>query len=588
MSIYTKESLEKLKNKIDLAEVLQSHIDLKSSGASYKALCPFHEEKTPSFTVHRGDSHYHCFGCGAHGDAIHFLMTYQKMNFTEAVEHLAGKFQVYLEREEAKQEIKGPSKAKLKEALEAACLLFHFNLLHTEQGHLALKYLFNRGIALDMIQKFDIGLAPSSPEVLKALSIEKNYPQEILISAGLSLLGKDGRGRDFFNDRIMFPIRDAAGFVIGFSARKFKEETFGGKYINTSETPLFKKSKVLFGLNYSRRSIAKTRKAILVEGQIDALRLIHSGFDISVASQGTAFGEGHMQELIHLGVQQVTLAFDSDNAGQTAAFKVGHLFQKSGIEVFVLQLPENHDPDSYLRKKGVQAFQKLIEDSQDYLTFLYHYLAKNYKLDSPAGKNEFITEIVKQIRSWDHPLMVRESLLKVSKLSQVPEEMIGVRDEHIPNVYLKKYGNAGQAEVDPNRVLETDLLRWLLLMGATLPKLKTLAYSHLQPEDFQTPLCRRVYEIYKANDSLDLFTLALDLDEGELFMNEISQKKINREKAEDQFIETVERILLRNWMTKRESIKNKIQSGTLDDAAVMELVKEFDVLKQAQPKVNFS
>lgn len=588
MSLYTKESLENLRNKIDLTEVLQSHIDLKGSGASYKALCPFHEEKTPSFTVQRGDSHYHCFGCGAHGDAIHFLMTYQKMNFTEAVEHLAGKFQIHLEREETKQEVKGPSKAKLKEALEAACLLFHFNLLHTEQGHQALTYLFNRGIALDMIQKFDIGLAPLSPEVLKALAIEKNFSQEILVSSGLAILGRDGRCRDFFNDRITFPIRDAAGSVIGFSARKFKEETFGGKYVNTSETPLFKKSKVLFGLNYSRRTIAKTRKAILVEGQIDALRLIHSGFDTAVASQGTAFGEGHMQELIHLGVQQVTVAFDSDSAGQTAAFKVGHLFQKAGVEVFVVQLPENQDPDSYLRKRGAQAFQNLLEGSQDYLTFLYHYLAKNYKLDSPAGKNDFITEIVKQVRSWDHPLMVRESLLKLSKLSQVPEEIIGVSDEHVPNVYLKKYGSAGQADVDPNRVLETDLLRWLLLMGTTLPKLRTLAFSNLQSEDFQTPLCRKVYEIYRANKSLDLFALALELDEGELFLNEISQKKINRDKAEDQFLETVERILLRNWMTKRESIKNQIQSGTLDDETVMALVKEFDALKQAQPKVSFS
>src|SRR5262249_1487277 len=159
------------------------------------------------------------------------------------------------------------------------------------------------------------------------------------------------------SERITFPICDAAGAVIGFSARKYLETTFGGKYINTPETPLFKKSRVLFGLNFSRRRIAKEKKAIIVEGQIDALRLIKAGFNLTVAGQGTAFGEGHVKELLNLGVSEVFLALDGDEAGREATHKIGNLFQKEGIEVRVVNLPGKSDPDTFLKEKGPEAFQ---------------------------------------------------------------------------------------------------------------------------------------------------------------------------------------------------------------------------------------
>lgn len=323
MAIYSKESLERLRQKIDLGEVISSYVSMQRSGASYKALCPFHEEKTPSFLIHKGDSHYHCFGCGAHGDAISFLMEYAKMTFVEALESLAERFQVSLEKVE--EEEKGPDKKKLKQVLERASVFYRFFLLHSDEGKIALQYLYKRDIDLAFIERFEIGYAPKQGDMLYKLLKAEGFPDEDLQLAGLYL---PSRRKDFFTERITFPIRDRMGAVIGFSARKFKEETFGGKYINTSETPLFKKSQVLFGFCYSRHRMAKERKAIVVEGQIDALRLIFEGFDFTVAGQGTAFGDGHVKELLGLGVQQVYLAFDGDRAGKEAAVKVGDLFQK--------------------------------------------------------------------------------------------------------------------------------------------------------------------------------------------------------------------------------------------------------------------
>jgi DNA primase len=591
MPIFNKESLESLRQRVNLVEVLSSYVELKRSGASYKGLCPFHDEKSPSFIVQRGDTHYHCFGCGAHGDAIQFLMTHQKMSFSEAVESLAQRFHVHLESVEERDEKKGPSKALMKEALEHACQFFHFYLLHTDEGHMALQYLYGRGLDLEFIQHFRLGLAPKMAGMLRKVMQAKEIRDDILVGAGLLTSTKEGQWRDFFCDRIMFPIHHHSGEVIGFSGRKYKEDTFGGKYVNTPETDLFKKSRLLFGLNYSRKRIAKERKAIIVEGQIDALRLIQEGFNLTVAGQGTAFGEGHVKELVQLGVGQVFLALDSDKAGLEATGKIGHLFQKEGIEVQVVPLPDGQDPDSFLREQGPQAFVQLIEKSSDYLTFLVKHLSTDLNLNSPAAKNELIQHAAKLIREWDHPVMVHETLRKLAHMMKVPEEFIGIGREHVPNVYIRRSASIGMQTIDPDRILETDLLRWLLLLGQVQHRLVDLVRANLKKEDFHVFICQKIFEIYCDNDEnhrpCDLLSLAIDLDntEGQLVLSDIVQKKVNKERAEQQLIETIQKILDRNWMQKREEIKIRIQSSQCSDQEALELAKQFDELKRNPPSV---
>ncbi len=586
MPSFTRESLELLRSRIDLVEVLNPHVKLQRAGAAYKALCPFHEEKSPSFVIQRGDSHYHCFGCGAHGDAIQFLMTHLRMSFLESVEMLAEKFHVQLEETQGDRTPKGPPKAALKEALEKACQFYQFSLLHTLEGHIALDYLYNRGIDLDFIRIFQLGLAPKAPVFLKAMR-ELNMHEALLEETGLLSHNK----REFFSDRITIPIRDAAGSVIGFSARKFKNDTFGGKYINTPETPLFKKSKVLFGLSYSRKRIAKERRALIVEGQIDALRLIYTGFNWTVAGQGTAFGEDHAKELIHLGVNQVYLALDGDTAGQEATVKIGHIFQKEGIEVLVVQLPEKWDPDLVLQDKGPDEWQKRLEASIDYLTFLVNHLSRSINVQSPAGKNELVQMIAKRIRDWDHPLMVHESLRKLARLTQTPETILHVQEAQTPQIFIKKQASVTFTEIDPDRILEADLLRWLILMGASMPQLIEIADQNLKPSHFRHPAGRGLYEKYlaaaKEEKPRDLLSLAIDLDhpEQQIFMAEVLQKKVNREKALECFIDTVQKILERHWMHQREMIKIKIYSGKCSEAEVLDLARQFDLIKKERPQV---
>lgn len=584
MGTFSKDSLELLRSRIDLIEVLSPYLKLQKSGAAYKALCPFHEEKSPSLIIQRGDSHYHCFGCGAHGDAIQFLMTHLKMSFVEAVESLADRFHVQLEEVKGDDKPKGPPKAALKDALERACQFYQFYLLHTMEGHGALDYLYSRGITLDFINQFQIGLAPKIPQIFLKAMWEQKISNSILEEVGLFT-----KGREFFADRITIPIRDAVGSVIGFSARKYKTDTFGGKYINTPETPLFKKSKVLFGLSFSRKTIAKERKALIVEGQIDALRLIYSGFNWTVAGQGTAFGEDQAKELIHLGVRQVYLGLDGDSAGQEAAVKIGNIFQKEGIDVHVLKLPEKCDPDVVLQEKGPEEWQKLIDKSVDYLTFLVDHLSKTINVQSPAGKNELVQSIAKRIREWDHPLMVHESLRKLARLTQTPESIIGAPEQNAPQVYIKRSASVTFTEIDPDRILEADLLRWLFLMGESCPHLVAIAEANLKAEHFRVAAGRSLFEKYlvatKENKPRDLLSLAIDLDQTEqqLFMAEILQKRVNRERAVLCFVETVQRLLERHWMHQREEIKLKIFSGTCSEEEVLELARKFDEIKKARP-----
>lgn len=577
MVIFSKECLDRLRSKIDLVEALSPYIEFKRAGAAFKALCPFHEEKSPSFMINKGDTHYHCFGCGAHGDAISFLMSHQRLTFSDSVELLAEKFQVPLETVEAEEE-KGPSKKEMRRALEIATEVYHTLLLHTPEGHEALRYLNKRGLDLDFIRRFGIGFASAKQDILKKVLQAKNVSQEIAEACGLLK-----NGREFFSERIMFPIRAASGYVIGYSGRKFREDTFGGKYVNTPETPLFKKSKVLFGLNYSRQRIAKERIALVVEGQIDALRLIDAGLDFTVAGQGTAFGEGHVQELLHLGVLTVYLALDPDNAGQNAAMKIGALFQKAGVEAKVVKLPAGMDPDLYLKEWGAEAFLELLKGSEDYLNFLVHMHSEEFDLNSPAAKNSLATQLSQQIRGWDKPLMVHESLKKLASILHVPESLVGVGQLDVTPLYYKKNAIAGLHDVDPDWVVETDVLRWLM---QPQEEIAVLATKHLSVNSFKIPICKKAFQHYRDNASVDLIDLCqLEEGEGQKLVEELTKRRLLREKEEKQFREVLQKILDRNWLEKREEIRQKIQSGAHSDEEAMELAKQFEEVKRCKPSV---
>ena len=254
----------------------------------------------------------------------------------------------------------------------------------------------------------------------------------------------------------------------------------------------------------------------------------------------------------------------------------------------MVELPEKCDPDLILQEKGPKEWQLLLDRSVDYITFHVDQTSKSIDLSSPAGKTELVHSIASRIRSWDHPIMIRESLRKLARLTQVPEEMLSLNEETTPQVYVKKSASVRVSNIDPDRVLEADLLRWLILMGETLPELFPIAEKNLRAEHFRIHAARILFEKYREDKGKDLLTLAIDLEdlEAKAFLAEVLQKKVNREKAYECFIETIEKILQRQWMHKREEIKLKIYSGRCSEEEVLSLAKQFDILKRQRPEVS--
>jgi DNA primase len=577
MPLLTKDCLERLRERIDLAEIVGSHIELKKAGGKIKALCPFHNEKSPSFTVSSGDSHYHCFGCGAHGDAIAFLMHYLGISFNEAVEYLANRYGIALEYT-GKSEGPFENKRELYGINALVMDFFHFHLLYSEEGKGALQYLFKRGISEEFIKEFKIGYAPKGEQFQKAFYKSERFSEENLVKVGLL---SESTKRPFFSERVMFPIHDGLGNVIGFSGRKIDEGVFGGKYINTRETVFFKKSRILFGLNYSRRKIAKKGKVICVEGQIDALRLIFEGFDNVVASQGTAFGQEHVQELMKLGIKEVILCFDGDEAGIASAIKVGQIFQIEGIEVFICSFPEKMDPDSFLLEYGKDAFETFLETKAPFLNFLIKTLSDGGKADTPAGKNGVVFYVKKKISEWKHPVMIHEGEKTLARLMKVPEKYIVTsQKEGLPAVRKTEHG-----AIDP---LECDLIRWLILLVE--PFLIDIIMDTVDVQWIEDLKVARIYEIaktlYEEGKKIDLLNVGIYLDEeGIAFLEELQKKRMNVGKAEEGVRLLCQKLIDREVNKQTDSIKKRIQQGNLSEEESFALAKEFDAIKKNRKNI---
>jgi DNA primase len=586
MSRYTKESLEELKRRVDLVDLISSHIDVQKTGANYKALCPFHEERTPSFTIQPGAGHYHCFGCGAHGDAISFLMEHLGLSFREALEALAERYGVILEQQSGPA-YEGPSNTELKSALAKFEEFYHAMLVRTEEGKEARGYLKQRGISEEFIRRFRLGFSPRTPGLFVKAAEKFGIKEPLLRLSGLVSQGSWQRGRDLFSGRILFPVRDAMGRTIAFSARKIRDEDLGGKYINTPKTPLFVKSRVLFGLSESRQRIVKERKAIVVEGQLDALALIDAGLNLAVAALGTAFGEGHVEELKKLGVNEVFLAMDSDKAGVQAALKSGDMLASQGIAVRVIALPQNApDPDSFIRLEGSHAFEELMASAEPYLDYIVR-----IQVDQSASSDkraQGVRAIAEQIGAWQDTIASHTALRALSELTHTPEHLL---TESRPRPLLREKISALGQRLPQRIAVEEDVIYWLLFAdSSSCARFFELAERNLSPEHFATPVLRSAFihllEMYQKGEAIDLLTLLTytgEESEGEL--EQIAKKKMHRERADSLFEKALTLLLERAWLEEREAIRQKIQSGACSEDEVLELAKAFDAIKNSPPQL---
>ena len=366
----TESTVEEIKARIDLADLISSYgIQVKTAGASKKACCPFHHEKTPSFNINESRGYYHCFGCGESGDAIKFVQKMDGLTFVEAVKKLAEQCGVRIEEKE------DPTAGKRKRLLALMAELaqfYHRCLLKTKEAELAREYLKSRDLGDEVQEGFLIGYAPNGMSTMMKWAEKYGFTAEELSDAGVIKppRGPGDLGYHRFGGRLMFSIKDKQGRVVAFSGRQLVASKNSGKYVNSPETLIFKKSNVLFGFDKAAGNIAKSphHEAIVCEGQIDTIRLHISGFPIAVASQGTAFTEEHARMLKKV-ADQVVLVFDDDAAGHKATIRTAGLFLAEEMPVRVVSLPEGDDPDSFLRKHPAEDFQKLLDNAESIMSF---------------------------------------------------------------------------------------------------------------------------------------------------------------------------------------------------------------------------
>lgn len=425
----TEATVEEIKARVDLADLISSYgISVKISGATKKACCPFHHEKTPSFNINETKGFYHCFGCGESGDAIKFVQKYEGLSFVEAVKKLADQVGVKIEE---KEDPEAGRRKRLWALLAELAQFYHRCLLKTKEAELARAYLADRDLGEKIQEDYLIGYAPAGVAPILKWGEKYGYTAEDLEAAGVikSPTRPGDLGYHRFGGRLMFSIRDKQGRVVGFSGRQLVASKNSGKYVNSPETAVFKKSNILYGFDKAAAAItrATNREAIVCEGQIDCIRLQTSGFPNSVAGQGTAFTEEHVK-MLKKAADQVTLVYDDDTAGHKATIKSARLCLAAELPVRVVSLPGGDDPDSFLRTHPADDFRTLLEGAESIMSFQVRAeRAKEKTPDSVDAVNRVTKEILLTIAQCPSAILKATMIDEVAKLLNLPN--LALREE---------------------------------------------------------------------------------------------------------------------------------------------------------------
>lgn len=491
---YSDELIEEIRAKNDIVDVISGYVRLQKKGSSHFGLCPFHNEKSPSFSVSRNKQMYYCFGCGAGGNVITFLMEYENYSFLEAVQVLAERAGVELPKMEYSKEAKEKAdlKATLLEINKAAAQYFYVQL-KSPQGQTAHRYLTERGLSEETIKAFGLGYSNKTSDDLYQYLRKKGYTEEQIRQAGLISTDEKHGVYDKFWNRVMFPIMDANSRVIGFGGRVMGDAK--PKYLNSPETPVFDKSRNLYGLHRARTS--RKPYFLLCEGYMDVISMHQAGFTNAVASLGTSLTTGHAS-LIKRYVQEVYLVYDSDEAGTKAALRAVPILKEAGIAAKVIRMEPYKDPDEFIKHLGADEFEKRIGSARNGFMFGLEILEKNYHMDSPEEKTAFFQEAARRLMGFEDELERNNYIEAVAKTYHVSAESLqklvtktAVREGMAKPVSRPK--TAGETKIkkeDAKKTSQKVLLTWMIDEERCFRAIR----EFVGPEDFTEPLYRTVAE----------------------------------------------------------------------------------------------
>lgn len=500
MPIYSSEVIEEVVSRNDIVDVISGYIKLKKSGSSYVGLCPFHNEKSPSFSVSGTKQMYHCFGCGVGGNVITFVMEYENYTFPEAVKMLADRAGIALPVMEYSGEDRRERdiKTKLLEINKIAAT-FYYHQLKSPAGQSGLDYLKKRQLSDKTINTFGLGYAPQLTGDLYRMLKEKGYDDELLKESGLFTYEKGIREK--FWNRVIFPIMDINNKVIGFGGRVMGDGK--PKYLNSPETKLFDKSKNLYGLNVARSS--KKNNLIICEGYMDVISMHQAGFNQAVASLGTALTPGHAR-LMKRYTDNVLITYDSDEAGVKAALRAIPILKEAGLSTKVINMRPYKDPDEFIKALGTEAFQERIDKAENSFMYEIGIIEKNYNRSDPESETAFEREVANKLVQFSEKLERDNYMKAVCRQFMIPEDgmremviRIGSQGGIIPRQTqpVRRVEPARKKKEDGIRQAEKILLTWMIEDGDIYDKVS----EYIQPDDFIDPLFKdvasKVYEQYE-------------------------------------------------------------------------------------------
>ena len=417
MALFTKDTIDRVRDAVDMVHLVGQKTDLRRVGTRWTGLCPFHDERTPSFSVNPEEKLYYCFGCSEGGDAFKFVQQTEALDFQEAVELLAEQFNVRVEREadDPRAEERRRRRERLHALLERASRFYSTYLRESAEAEPARQYLASRALSEEVLTEFRVGYSPSAWDRMIVGARENGFSEEELVAAGLAQRGRSGGLYDRFRGRIMFPLADSRGKVLGFGARQMGEGR-GPKYLNTSENDLYHKGRQLFGIDVARKEAMRTARFVVVEGYTDVLALHQAGIREAVAIMGTALTQEQLAELAKVGDGNrrglVYLALDADRAGRDAMLRASRLAEDRGIDLRVVEMPEGTDPADLVTRDGPDAFVERISSAVPMIEFQVRRVLADADLDTPAGRDRALEEARKLISAVPERTATRDALVR--------------------------------------------------------------------------------------------------------------------------------------------------------------------------------
>lgn len=506
---YSDDIIEEVLSRNDIVDVISGYASLKRKGSNYEACCPFHHEKTPSFKVNREKQMYHCFGCGVGGNVFTFIMEYENMSFPEAVEYLANRAGMTLpEKEEsAADRSREQYKLTLKEMNKSAAAYFHYILKHSEHGKRAYDYFKNRGLTDETIDKFALGYSDIYKDDLYQYLRNKGYTDAQLKDSGLVNISEKDGGTDKFWNRAMIPILDINGKVIAFGGRVMGDGK--PKYINTSDTPVFDKSRNLFAMNIARRS--RRKSFICCEGYMDVISMHQAGFDNAVASLGTAFTFGHAN-IIKRYANDVYLAYDSDDAGVAATLKVIAILREVGVNARVINMRPYKDPDELIQALGSSGFEERINQAESSMMFEARILSERYNQNDPEERTKFQNEVAKKLSLIEDVLERNNYIDAVSNLYRIDRDALkgkvhaygvsGVAKPEVIEREERKTEQQSAVRMSENRTAKL-LLTWLVNEPSLFESIDGIIDENAFDEGIYRLVAGKLFEQYRKQGKVE-------------------------------------------------------------------------------------